>query len=79
MYHSTTITFISSYETMLFYFRREKMGNYARVVQVLQKQLMEVVLEILGLNPNYLQNEIEKGSQVLWQTVTQNVPNQMSR
>lgn len=40
------------------------MGNYARVVQVLQKQLMEVVLEILGLNPNYLQNEIEKGSQV---------------
>lgn len=64
MYHSTTITFISSYETMLFYFRREKMGNYARVVQVLQKQLMEVVLEILGLNPNYLQNEIEKGSQV---------------
>ena len=49
---------------MLFYFRREKMGNYARVVQVLQKQLMEVVLEILVLNPNYLQNKIEKGSQV---------------
>lgn len=50
---------------MYFCFCREKMGSYAKVVQVLQKQLMEVVLEILGLNPNYLQNEIEKGSQVL--------------
>jgi isopenicillin N synthase-like dioxygenase len=41
------------------------MGNYAKAVQVLQKQLMEVVLESLGLNPNYLQDEVESGSQVL--------------
>ncbi|XP_040992616.1 flavanone 3-dioxygenase 3-like [Juglans microcarpa x Juglans regia] len=44
---------------------REKMGNYAEAVQVLQKQLMEVVLESLGLNPNYLQDDVENGSQVL--------------
>jgi isopenicillin N synthase-like dioxygenase len=44
---------------------REKMGIYAKAVQVLQKQLMEVVLESLGLNTNYLQDEVESGSQVL--------------
>ena len=41
------------------------MGNYAKAVQMLQKQLMEVVLESLGLNPTYIQDEVEKGSQVL--------------
>ncbi|XP_021598794.1 flavanone 3-dioxygenase 3 [Manihot esculenta] len=44
---------------------REKMAKYATAVQNLQKQLMRVVLESLGLNPNYLQNEIEEGSQVM--------------
>jgi isopenicillin N synthase-like dioxygenase len=41
------------------------MGSYAKEVQVLQKQLMEVVLESLGLNPNDLQDEVESGSQVM--------------
>ncbi|XP_050204059.1 flavanone 3-dioxygenase 3-like [Mercurialis annua] len=44
---------------------REKMGNYATAVQNLQKQLMEVVLESLGLTPKYLHNESEEGSQVM--------------
>ncbi|XP_002526463.2 flavanone 3-dioxygenase 3 [Ricinus communis] len=44
---------------------REKMGNYATALQNLQKQLMEVVLESLGLNPNYLRNEIKEGSHVM--------------
>ncbi|KAK9273122.1 hypothetical protein L1049_017929 [Liquidambar formosana] len=44
---------------------KEKMGNYAVAVQNLQKQLVEVVLESLGLNPNYLEKEFEKGSQVM--------------
>ena len=50
---------------MLLYFHREKMGNYSKAVQMLQKELMEVVLESLGLNPNHLQDEVENGSQVL--------------
>ena len=41
------------------------MGNYSKAVQILQKELMEVVLESLGLNPNHLQDEVENGSQVL--------------
>ncbi|KAJ0589768.1 putative flavanone 3-dioxygenase [Helianthus annuus] len=44
---------------------KEKMGNYAKAMQVLQKQLMEVVLESLGLNANYLHDDIEDGSQVM--------------
>ncbi|KAI8545493.1 hypothetical protein RHMOL_Rhmol07G0043900 [Rhododendron molle] len=44
---------------------REKMGNYAKAVQALQKQLMEVVLESLGLKTDYLHEEIEEGSQVM--------------
>ncbi|PON99732.1 Oxoglutarate/iron-dependent dioxygenase [Trema orientale] len=41
------------------------MGNYAKAIHNLQKQLMELILESLGLNPNYLQEEVEDGSQVL--------------
>ncbi|KAJ7950767.1 2-oxoglutarate (2OG) and Fe(II)-dependent oxygenase superfamily protein [Quillaja saponaria] len=44
---------------------KEKMGNYAKAVLVLQKQLMEIIIESLGLNPTYLQEEIKEGSQVL--------------
>lgn len=40
------------------------MGDYAREVQKLHQQLMEVVLESLGLDPNYLHEEIAQGSQV---------------
>ena len=41
------------------------MGSYADAMHTLQKQLMEVVLESLGLNANYLHEDIEEGSQVL--------------
>ncbi|MFS7931153.1 putative flavanone 3-dioxygenase [Helianthus anomalus] len=44
---------------------KEKMGNYAKAMKDLQKQLMEVVLESLGLNVNYLHDDIEDGSQVM--------------
>ncbi|KAL6289914.1 hypothetical protein ACE6H2_007424 [Prunus campanulata] len=44
---------------------REKMGNYAKAVQVLQEQIMELVIESLGLNPKYLQEEVESGSQLV--------------
>lgn len=41
------------------------MGNYAKAVQALQKQLMEVVLQSLGLKSDYLHEEIKEGSQVM--------------
>lgn len=41
------------------------MGNYAKAVQALQQQIMELVIESLGLNPNYLDEEVENGSQVI--------------
>ncbi|KAM7476250.1 hypothetical protein LguiB_023493 [Lonicera macranthoides] len=44
---------------------REKMGKYSKAAYMLQKQLMEAVLESLGLNRNYLHKDIEEGSQVL--------------
>ncbi|GLT39622.1 hypothetical protein SLA2020_138040 [Shorea laevis] len=44
---------------------KDKMGNYARAVQMLQKELMEAVLESLGLERGYLQEELEEGSQVM--------------
>ncbi|PWA93349.1 protein DMR6-LIKE OXYGENASE 1 [Artemisia annua] len=44
---------------------REKMGSYADAMHTLQKRLMEVVLESLGLNANYLHEDIDEGSQVL--------------
>ncbi|KAJ0053181.1 hypothetical protein Pint_00088 [Pistacia integerrima] len=44
---------------------KEKTGNYAKAVQLLQKQLLEVILETLGLNINYLQEDIEEGLQVM--------------
>ncbi|KAJ1443654.1 Oxoglutarate/iron-dependent dioxygenase [Sesbania bispinosa] len=44
---------------------REKMGKYAKAMQVLQCQLMEIIFESLGLNHSYLHEEINGGSQVL--------------
>ncbi|KAI4354688.1 hypothetical protein L6164_003535 [Bauhinia variegata] len=44
---------------------REKMGKYSKAIQELQKQLMGIIFESLGLNPNFLQEEIEKGQQTL--------------
>ncbi|KAK9055892.1 hypothetical protein SSX86_026979 [Deinandra increscens subsp. villosa] len=44
---------------------KEKMGSYAKAMKVLQKQLMEVLFESLGLNANYLHDDIEEGSQVM--------------
>ena len=55
-----------------FFFWRDKMGNYAKAVQVLQKQLMEAILEALGLNFGNLQKEINS-----WPLIaTQHVLNQ---
>ncbi|KAE9465904.1 hypothetical protein C3L33_02178, partial [Rhododendron williamsianum] len=44
---------------------REKMGNYAKAVQALQEQLMEAVLQSLGLKADYLHEDFEKGTQVM--------------
>lgn len=41
------------------------MGSYAKAVNTLQKQLMEVIMESLGLNADYLHDDIEEGSQVM--------------
>ncbi|KAI3444804.1 hypothetical protein Pfo_001469 [Paulownia fortunei] len=44
---------------------KKKMGNYAKAVHVLHKKLIKVVFESLGLRPDYLQKDIEQGSQVM--------------
>ncbi|XP_076927597.1 flavanone 3-dioxygenase 3-like [Bidens hawaiensis] len=44
---------------------KEKMGSYAKAVNVLQKKLTEVVFESLGLNAKYLDDDIKEGSQVM--------------
>ncbi|XVE76840.1 hypothetical protein DITRI_Ditri13aG0012500 [Diplodiscus trichospermus] len=44
---------------------KDKMGNYAKAVQVLQKQLVEAILETLGLNLGNLQEELEEGNQLM--------------
>ncbi|KAL3516843.1 hypothetical protein ACH5RR_023745 [Cinchona calisaya] len=44
---------------------KAKMGNYVQAVHALHKMLMKVVFESLGLSPNYLQEEIDDGSQVM--------------
>ncbi|XP_060218997.1 flavanone 3-dioxygenase 3-like [Lycium barbarum] len=44
---------------------KEKMGNYTKAAQKLQEELMEVIFESLGLNPNYLHEDIAEGSQVM--------------
>lgn len=41
------------------------MGNYAKAIHFLHKKLMEVILESLGLRSDYLQKDIEQGSQVI--------------
>jgi isopenicillin N synthase-like dioxygenase len=40
-------------------------GKYAEATHVLHKQLIEAISESLGLEKNYLQEEIEEGSQVM--------------
>ncbi|CAH2063413.1 unnamed protein product [Thlaspi arvense] len=44
---------------------KEKVGRYAEATHVLHKQLIEAISESLGLEKNYLQEEIEEGSQVM--------------
>ncbi|XP_057756487.1 flavanone 3-dioxygenase 3-like [Arachis stenosperma] len=44
---------------------RKNMGNYAEAVQDLQNKLMEMIFESLGLNPSYLEEEVNGGSQLL--------------
>ncbi|XVF79745.1 hypothetical protein PTKIN_Ptkin15bG0014300 [Pterospermum kingtungense] len=44
---------------------RDKMGNYAKAVHALQMQLMEAILETLGLNFGNLQKELEEGNQFM--------------
>lgn len=41
------------------------MGNYAKAVLLLHTKLMQVVVESLGLRSDYLQKDIEEGSQVI--------------
>lgn len=41
------------------------MGTYAQALHMFQKMVVEVVFESLGLNPNYLHEELEEGSQVM--------------
>ncbi|KAL7120952.1 hypothetical protein ACP275_02G153800 [Erythranthe tilingii] len=43
---------------------KEKMGNYTKAINDLHKKLIEVIFESLGLKPDYLQKEIEQGSQI---------------
>ncbi|XP_010413576.2 PREDICTED: protein DOWNY MILDEW RESISTANCE 6-like [Camelina sativa] len=44
---------------------KEKVGKYAEAAHVLHKQLIEAISESLGLEKNYLEEEIEEGSQVM--------------
>nr|GMD65135.1 protein DMR6-LIKE OXYGENASE 2-like [Ipomoea batatas]GMD71645.1 protein DMR6-LIKE OXYGENASE 2-like [Ipomoea batatas] len=44
---------------------KEQIGNYAKAVHELQKKLMELIFESLGLHPTYLKEDIEEGSQVM--------------
>ncbi|KAG5627047.1 hypothetical protein H5410_012265 [Solanum commersonii] len=44
---------------------KKKMGNYTVAAQKLQEELMEVIFESLGLNSNYLHEDIAEGSQVM--------------
>ncbi|XP_006347975.1 putative inactive flavonol synthase 2 [Solanum tuberosum] len=44
---------------------KKKMVNYTMAAQKLQEGLMEVIFESLGLNTNYLHEDIAEGSQVM--------------
>ncbi|CAN8280183.1 unnamed protein product [Cochlearia groenlandica] len=44
---------------------KEKVGEYAEATYELHKALIEAILESLGLERSYLQEEIEEGSQVM--------------
>ncbi|KAL7120954.1 hypothetical protein ACP275_02G154000 [Erythranthe tilingii] len=43
---------------------KKKMGNHTKAINDLLKKLMQLIFESLGLKPNYLQKEIERGSQI---------------
>ncbi|CAN4111871.1 unnamed protein product [Withania somnifera] len=43
----------------------KNMVNYTMAAQKLQEELMELIFESLGLNHNYLHEDIEEGSQVM--------------
>lgn len=47
------------------YVYRNKMGKYAEAIQNLQSKLMKIIFGTLGLNNNYLQEEINGGSQIM--------------
>ncbi|XP_060218996.1 flavanone 3-dioxygenase 3-like [Lycium barbarum] len=44
---------------------KKNMGNYTMAAQKLQEKLMEVIFESLGLNQNYLHEDVVEGSQVM--------------
>ncbi|MED6182765.1 hypothetical protein PIB30_031767 [Stylosanthes scabra] len=44
---------------------RKNMGSYVEAVQNLQNKLMGMIFESLGLNPSYLGEEVNGGSQLL--------------
>ncbi|CAN4111873.1 unnamed protein product [Withania somnifera] len=44
---------------------KKNMVNYTMAAQKLQEELMEVIFETLGLNHNYLHEDIAEGSQVM--------------
>ncbi|XP_047957709.1 flavanone 3-dioxygenase 3 [Salvia hispanica] len=44
---------------------KEKMGNYAKALLLLHTKLIQIVFESLGLQSDYLQNDVEQGSQVI--------------
>ncbi|KAI9072162.1 hypothetical protein K1719_045876 [Acacia pycnantha] len=45
---------------------REKLGQYVKAVQELQKTLIDLVLESLGIEPNSLQKQIEEGMNIVF-------------
>ena len=49
----------------MYQFCREKMGNYAKALLLLHTKLIQIVFESLGLQSDYLQNDVEQGSQVI--------------
>ncbi|XP_068649609.1 flavanone 3-dioxygenase 3 [Aristolochia californica] len=44
---------------------REKMGKYAEEVRTLALKLIRIIMESLGLDPSYMQDRFEDGTQVL--------------
>ncbi|KAL1535787.1 flavanone 3-dioxygenase 3-like [Salvia divinorum] len=44
---------------------KKKMGNYAKALLLLHTKLIQIVFESLGLRSDYLQDDVEQGSQVI--------------